>query len=438
MSAWLDDLSEDWPSQPPSLNVSQTSRALGSSTSRLPRSTRPSGVSSSSAAASQTSRKTSRNVTNDSQRQRSILAERDHNQTSVNAGTSQHPKDRSLRKSLSTGSVQSNVMYSTVEVRSQPASPEKFHGQGSTPEWKRRLLHGDVGYGQQKDLFGPSGIQSLFQKPPEKLENQNKSNNLSFLKHLETIPSSPPGIPRAMPFGTSVDASISQRFSNLAILDEIEEDRASSRQSTQSHEEIHQPLSEVDDNSKAESLSESLVRIPGTQRITSLGVESRGGQSRTTSGETHNDSFSAVFISKHNTADGGIAYAPIDMSRSELAEQLALFAMSHNSRGERQAEQNLSPEDGAAEQPSVAHSEDLPTDLPVGTPDLVSIGEFVTVRRGGYSDDGSFKRRPLSPSPLKMESRSGMESSLAEEIEEESNLDIGMQCVFAFAGTASS
>jgi len=46
-------------------------------------------------------------------------------------------------------------------------------------------------------------------------------------------------------------------------------------------------------------------------------------------------------------------------------------------------------------------SENLPEDLPAGTPEVVSIGEFVSTRRGGLSPDGSFLRRPLSPSPLR-------------------------------------
>jgi hypothetical protein len=333
-------------------------------------------------------------------------------------------------------------MYSTVEVRSQPASPEKVHEQGLTPEWKKRLLQGDIGYGQQKDLFGPSGIQSLFQKPSEKPENQKKSNNLSFLKHLETIPSSPPGIPRPMPSSISIDASITQRFGNLDILDEAEEHRdfsqqhiSPSRSNAHQQDDIEQSQSEANDLSKAESSLDSPAPEPARQRITSLGVESGATQSRQTSGQSHNDSFSAVYISKHNTADGGIAYAPIDMSRSELAEQLALLAMSNNSQGSQQPKESSKTEDLVPEDPSVAHSEDLPTDLPVGTPDLISIGEFVTVRRGGYSDDGSFRRRPLSPSPLRKGSRSGIEFSTVQETEE-SILITGRRHNFAFVTTA--
>ena len=122
---------------------------------------------------------------------------------------------------------------------------------------------------------------------------------------------------------------------------------------------------------------------------------------RVISGESNSDSFSAVFISKHNTADGGIAYAPIDMSRTELAEQLARLGMSS-------ASQEMPPQSirvqSSAQDPFHVPSDDLPEDLPAGTPEIMNLGEFVTVKRGGYSDDGSFRRRPLSPSPLRASS----------------------------------
>jgi hypothetical protein len=412
MNDWLDDLSEDWPSQPPSLNASQSSHPLGSSTTRLPKPSRPSGGS---------SRRLSRNGSNTSQRKRSILGERKCVPNSINADPNSLEK-----RSASNISVESNVIYSTVEVKSQPPSPEKVHEQANTPEWKRRLLQGDRGYGDQTELFGPSGIQNLFAKPPEKIETQ-KPKNLSFLKHLDTIPSSPPWQPSPMVSETAADDDITQKFANLDAVDEIEEkDRASSRQSnrpqtaiaSRPEEDLNQRNFDVkessNDQSHARSASPDGSIAPGPAVAAALLAKA----SRDPSAQSNNDSFSAVFISKHNTADGGIAYAPIDLSRSELAERLARMGMSNTSLCSDSRDENN--DEAAPEEPSVAQSEDLPTDLPMGTPDLVSLGEFVTVKRGGYSDDGSFRRRPLSPSPLRRESRSHLETSTAELTIEES------------------
>jgi hypothetical protein len=45
--------------------------------------------------------------------------------------------------------------------------------------------------------------------------------------------------------------------------------------------------------------------------------------------------------------------------------------------------------------------ESLPEGLPAGTPDMADVGKFVEFRRGGYSQEGSFRHRKLSSSPEK-------------------------------------
>lgn len=393
----MDDLSEDWPSQPPSLNASQNTKPPGSSASKIPRPQTSRG-------SSLASRNTSRTTSNNSQRRRSILGERFVAPNSINHNP-RTGKKGTIRRSLSAGSVDSNVIYSTVEVRSQPVSPEKNRDENETPQWKKRLLHGDGVYGQQKDLFGPTGIQSLFQKPQETPEKQRKTTNLSFLKHLETIPSSPPASYLRM--GSFNNSSLGRRASNLDILDEADENsRQSSRQSNRTQTVLRlDPVEDSlfnDQGGLEESSSVSISPDRSRNPSLALGVRSLAKKARDPSAQSLNDSFSAVFISKHNTANGGIAYAPIDMSRSELVERLARLGMSS---GSNSLEELGEESEIAQDLPSVAQSEDLPTDLPVGTPDLVSIGEFVTVKRGGFSEEGSFRRRPLSPSPLRREAR---------------------------------
>jgi hypothetical protein len=314
----MEDLSEDWPSQPPSANTSRVS------TSKIPR--------------PQSSTRTSRKVLGE----RSVTP----NSFALNSSVA---KKSPKRRSLSAGSIAENVMYSTVEVKSQPTSPVKGP-QSDVPEWKARLL-GDVDSTQQVDLFGPSKMEKLFQRPVT--EKEVKSNNLSFLKHLETIPSSPPS---PVKYGNEHDRQLDD-------LDEYDED-------IENRSVLHH---DNDDD----VFADSGVLPSSPDRYERLPVPPK--DTRYSSAPSNNDSFSAVYISKHNTADGGIGYAPIDMSRSELAEQLAMLALPQ--------EEDV--------------SEDLPTDLPMGTPSLPSIGEFVTVDRGGYSQQGSFRTRPLSPSPLR-------------------------------------
>jgi len=326
----MEDLSEDWPSQPPSADASRIS------TSKIPRPT--------------SSTRTSR----------SILGERSVIPNSFALGSSVAKKSTN-RRSSSTGSVAQNVLYSTVEVKSQPSSPSK--GQKTDPpEWKARLL-GDAGSTKQLDLFGPSKMEKLFQKPV--IEKEVKPNNLSFLKHLDTIPSSPPS-------PMKYDNDHTHQMEDLAEYDEDIENQSV----------VHQD----------DIFDDSGINQSSPDRYETLSVPRR--TTRQSSAPSNNDSFSAVYISKHNTADGGIGYAPIDMSRSELAEQLAMLTLPQ--------EEDV--------------SENLPTDLPMGTPSLPSIGEFVTVDRGGYSQLGSFRTRPLSPSPLRkvsfVKSRSSVDDSM--------------------------
>jgi protein NUD1 len=188
MNAWLDDLSEEWPSQPPSDTVASESRQPGSSISRIPRAAGKPGSQRHTSAA-----KSNGTVSNP---KKGVLQERSLSSENVLASTpvrnSQKRVNETIaRRSASDGS--SPQVYSTVERRSVTPSPVKPKGDiDETPEWRRRLLMGDMGYGQPKDLFAPTGIQSLFQKPVEQSSEEQKPRNLSFLKHLDAVPSSPP------------------------------------------------------------------------------------------------------------------------------------------------------------------------------------------------------------------------------------------------------
>lgn len=87
--------------------------------------------------------------------------------------------------------------------------------------------------------------------------------------------------------------------------------------------------------------------------------------------------FSPVFISKHNTVDGRVDYTAVDVSNPQNAECT-------------QAEGDDSRDEG-----DVSNISDSRQD---NHPGLPAISSFVNVDRGGYSDQDSFKHRPLSPS----------------------------------------
>ncbi len=63
-------------------------------------------------------------------------------------------------------STSNSVGHNTVNHKSLSASPAK--NRGSTPEWKRRLIYGDVSYGEQRDLFtsAGTGLEAIFLSLP--------------------------------------------------------------------------------------------------------------------------------------------------------------------------------------------------------------------------------------------------------------------------------
>ncbi|KAF2667672.1 hypothetical protein BT63DRAFT_441270 [Microthyrium microscopicum] len=435
MNQWLDDLSEDWPSQPPSLAASQSSRQLGSSTSRIPRSIRGSGA---QLHTGKSLRRSTNGSINVSQRRTSALSERTSSRENIIPATDTAPrlskpkKLSSFRRSLSAESAQSAAMYETVEKKAFTPSPKKVQNTDETPEWRRRLLMGERGL-DQTDLFAPSKIESLFQKPPPVEDKQQRTRGLSFLKGLETIPSSPPWQPTGMLSFASMDQVAEEEDEEVGTLDPVQESdelsRASSRQAGSviiNHNTGVEQQAEDDDvfTDGASSLGSMVkpMRRGKHSAAYSNTLSKRSRQSSAQSANSNYDSFSAVFIGKHQTADGGVTYAPIDMSTNELAERLAHMGMSNTSE---QVQRKVSIRSSRPLSESPVKSDDLPDDLPAGTPDMISIGEFVTTKRGGFADDSSFMHRPLSPSPTKAD-ESGLRPEDIDEEDEDSYGDFSM------------
>jgi len=317
------------------------------------------------------------------------------------------------RRSLSAESTESVllgsvIVHTQVERKSVSVSPPKSRKAGDTPEWKKRLLNGEMGYGDQKDLFSPHGIESIFQKPPPPPRKESFKEGclgLSFLKSVESLPSSPPLWPSEpdASYGSPTKSAIGTMH-GLEAVDEEEEGPE-----VPSDPQVLEDVAQLEDktrtsesgeleehNELTEQTPEPLTSRDRSEREPSKSLLS----SRVVSdqSEQYSDDFSPVFISKHNTADGNIAYAPLDLSRSQLANCLQQLRESQQSQPKK-TRQHQQPSEH--DDPSLAtlQSENLPEDLPVGTPDVASIGDFVNLRRGGFSTDGSFLRRPLSPSP---------------------------------------
>ncbi|GAB7355966.1 hypothetical protein MBLNU459_g6598t1 [Dothideomycetes sp. NU459] len=439
---WLEDLDDDWV-QPaalpdaaaftkPAVSCADDSACSGSvrnGRSRIP--TRSSGAYSAASAAHNL------DSLGPTKRNRNPLAE-----LSSSAGNAHQDASRSV----SVASAASVVRYDTIERKSSPGK------QQPTLEWKRRLVHGEVGYGDQTDLFGANGLENIFAAPAKQSPYADKQSlrKPRLFKAHQFPPSSPPPWPSAVDLtaqstparsGESAQDHLERVHEDgwggeeedvSAVLPRDEEDwQAEEEQdTTEAHGRDGESLSgatesqqcnhgepqsgSVQDNSENIQLNSSPYSLPvaaGSSVKTAFlhSPNPPHSANRTISGQTDfsGEAFSPVYISKHTTLTGQIDYATMDshtMRQLERADQSGQDSDRHL---------DAAPDDGARLMDDVESQllddllEDtlptvpevsLPDNLPTGTPPIAALGRYVNLERGGLSAHGSFKNRPLSPS----------------------------------------
>lgn len=194
--AWLDSLSEDWVSQPRSDDsIAQMDPAPSPDFEN-----RRSSIFKKKGSGSRIPRLNGTPYANDDSG--NVLAERslshinmtaprrDQRRDSAGSSRPQREKSRYLSQSGSSGTT-SSVVHNTVNQRSPSASPSK---RGSTPEWKRRLVYGNLEYGEQRDLFcsaAADGLEGIF-KPPSPQDAEDPFVEGDSHPNETTLPSSPP------------------------------------------------------------------------------------------------------------------------------------------------------------------------------------------------------------------------------------------------------
>jgi protein NUD1 len=298
-------------------------------------------------------------------------------------------RGRRLSRTLSASTTQS-VQYHTIQHKSASLSPQK--GRNETPEWKRRLIHGEVAYGEQRDLFSPAGLENIFRPPPA--QSPTKLALADFEEGSVAMPSSPPPYNFDHKTLRKDDQAAEEqsdegtknrqqpRVMKYKLADECESDfsandlsRSSSFQLTKLKFQSQQGVAAHSDNTS--DAASSVVRHE--RRVDEAG--------RTVSGQSdiRNEELSPIYIGRHNTTDGKIDYTALNLPADELQRRL----------------ENIREESSfSSEQNQDALSEDLPADMTVDTDDYAHNGRFVNLRRGGRSQEGSFQKRMLSPSSL--------------------------------------
>lgn len=253
---------------------------------------------------------------------------------------------RSPLRSVSNISSQSDQQNSsTVQIK-----PKKDKRTDTTPEWRRRLIHGEIP-GDQRDLFAPIGLESVF-KPPSPGSETAQHETIPVLKHA----------------------------GNLWVLPDCDAEQA---------RDASPPQPEKKQGFQAgERSAESPPVSPGN------GMETRQEGGNTSRHMNGNDGNSLQTDTHLRSASGledlrneGITPIFISVGSASRPESRSSDSVLLHSQTEERPDDFLH-EDSLLDMTS--HS--LPRDLSMGTLD------FVNFRRGQYLGDSSFRKHQLTPS----------------------------------------
>ncbi|KAL8769501.1 MAG: hypothetical protein Q9209_004562 [Squamulea sp. 1 TL-2023] len=400
MDQWLDSLSEDWVSQPRSPHSDQlrrsssalsvTSTASNVSQSRIPR-LKPRTTTNRAVDGPVSSKRIS-SASLDSNHQR-ILKERSSSNLNVSqnrapeiAAHSPGGEKRSRSKQHATTTSVLSIPQDTIQRRTSRVSPAKENHFESTPDWKRRLVQGKTG-GAGTDLFGPIGLENIFKpptvgrayKPGEKQQCGKKYHPMV----VEQFPSSPPAFPSELGSVERSGGTDRRRSSLLKQMDILEE--VSEGESRYSLPRATDRASEKEDRlekTASRKVSESITAERDDNEVLSQVVLPKGLIQE---------------ASPHLKKSISRSSEKADHSRVTRKEG----SPQHQEGSARSA--NTASPSPLVEKPQLASdwtSHSLPDDLSTGTDLYAANGAFVNIRRGGYSNEGSFNNRLLSPSSL--------------------------------------
>ncbi|CAD6446198.1 89d2fad3-61dd-4d5a-b52f-7161db358800-CDS [Sclerotinia trifoliorum] len=391
--AWLDSLSEDWVSQPRSESPEPELPSLtnGTSDSSNPRPTvLPSRIPNFNTETKSWSNVPDSNPLSErSQNEINIpLSQRTHQPSKLRSEIPLSPVGRKASRPLSASSTHTTEYNTVQHNKSVSASPKK--SSKDTPEWKRRLLQGDVGYGEQRDLFSAAGLETIFQPPP----TENSIKKLPAYGESSIMPSSPPlyrtrleppqfddselssedsvpedghGLPRGVRYKLTEDFGSEFSTNDLS--------RGSDFRPTALN-----TLSPVKEHFSPSNSAFDTDCHPTKNEYLDVG--------RTTSRQSdkRNEFLSPILLASQGIKGGKAQNSPLDISPVELQERLEKLRTDDPNVDETQDLENA--------------SRPITGDVTTDTDDLRRNGEFVKVRRGGSSEEGSFQKRMLSPSSL--------------------------------------
>jgi protein NUD1 len=269
-----------------------------------------------------------------------------------------------------------------VHRQSLSSSPDKR--KYDTPEWKRRLIYGELAYGEQRDLFtsAGTGLEGMF-KPPVQVKAHLDDDRSNLLRNNTTLPSSPPEI--------AGNYSNYDVFSDRSSEQELPEQIGANQTKGRS---VRYRLAD-EGGSDTSGLSDMSVRRKVPHQEVQAGSSRSGAQflapatasdeprkASSQSAARHED-FSPIFIGRRGGEDGKNDFSALDLSPSVLYDRL-----------ERLQKDRLRASGSEHGHSSAAGGRSQGT---AGTGGVQRLGSYVNLRRGDQSADGSFQHRVLTP-----------------------------------------
>lgn len=269
--------------------------------------------------------------------------------------------------------------------QSLSSSPEKK--KFDTPEWKRRLIYGELAYGEQRDLFtsAGTGLEGMFKPPvPAKAPPGHLDEDRSdFQRNNTTFPSSPPEI--------AGNYSNYEVYSDRYTEQELPEHLGAGQSKGRS---VRYKLADEEASDTSEPSDMSVRRnVPrggaqtdsGRSAARFLAPATAGDESRKTSSQSaaRHEDFSPIFIGRRGGEDGKNDFSALDLSPSVLYERLEKL--------QKDRSRASGSEHGHSSAGGGRHQG------PAATGGLPRLGSFVNLRRGGQSVDGSFEHPVLTP-----------------------------------------
>ncbi|KAL4923903.1 uncharacterized protein BDV17DRAFT_224972 [Aspergillus undulatus] len=292
---------------------------------------------------------------------------------------------RSPLRSVSNASSQPG-QQSTVQIK-----PKENNKQG-TPEWRKRLVNGDIPAGEQRDLFAPIGLESVF-KPPSpgsplagstpipKMKQPDDGWNFSTNSAAENQGSSPRRTSRNThgSLRTASGKSISGQRARTV-------ERPGKQTTTKSRKE------------EPQSKKQPAHLLPHASD--SHGVTTDIAQMRSASGleDLRNEDITPITFSQTNTLDGEGTAEIIKSALKQVTTKLEKLHLAPRERPTSRASDSILLGQPGEDDLFDVTSNSLPQDLSMGTLDYRGRSAFASLQGEPHSDgEGSFRKDQFSP-----------------------------------------